>query len=464
VPDARPPDAPVPEERVPEDDTYRVGELDSAIAQALADAFPRKVWVRGEIAQYRVSANGHAYFDLVEKDDRRGHVRAKLSVALFRKDRQGVNRTLREADVALADGVEVRIRARIDFYPAGGRLQLIMDRVDPVFTVGKLAAERARVLRTLAAEGLLERQQALELPLVPLRIGLVTSGGSAAYHDFVAELEASAHAFRVVHVDVRVQGHGADRRIVYGLRSLGALDLDVIVVARGGGARSDLGAFDDELVARTIAQCPIPVVTGIGHEVDRTVADAVAHTYVKTPTAAAGLLLEAVDDFSATLGRIAHRVSLRARSVCTIAGRDLRARSARVQRTVPVVLDRERRTIDGHRRRTVEAGRRRARDASARVLVVQRTITTSATRGLRDGGRRLEAAEDRLRALDPRRVLERGYTITRTSKGKAIRRAVDAVPGEVLETETGEGTVHSRVEQAPVGPGSGERPDERGTR
>ena len=435
-----------------EEHTYQVGELDQAIAQALADAFPRKVWVRGEIAQFRASANGHVYFDLVEKDDRRGHVRAKLSVALFRKDRQGVNRTLREADVALADGVEVRIRARIDFYPAGGRLQLIMDGVDPVFTAGRLAAERARVLSALAADGLLDRQQVLELPLVPLRVGLVTSGGSAAFHDFVSGLEATGHAFRIVHADVRVQGQGADRRIVYGLRALGALDLDVIVVVRGGGARSDLGVFDDELVARTIALCPIPVVTGIGHEVDRTVADEVAHTCMKTPTAAAGFLIEAVDDFSAGLGRIAHRVSLRARGACTIARRDLIARAARVRRTVPVALDRERRTLDVHRRRAVEGGGRGTRDASSRVRATQRAVTTSATRGLRDGGRRLAAADDRLRALDPRRVLERGYTITRTSEGKAVRRAADAVHGTVLDTETADGTVRSRVERDSVGP------------
>ncbi len=442
-----------------EEQTYRVSELDQAIAQALADAFPRKVWVRGEIAQYRASANGHVYFDLVEKDERGGHVRAKLSVALFRKDRQGVNRTLRAADVALADGVEVRIRARIDFYPAGGRLQLIMDAVDPVFTVGKLAAERARVLKVLAAEGLLGRQRELALPLVPLRVGLVTSGGSAAYHDFVAELGATGHAFRIVLADVRVQGQSAGRRIVYGLRSLGALDLDVVVVARGGGARSDLAAFDDELVARAIAACPVPVVTGIGHEVDRTIADEVAHTCAKTPTAAAGVLIEAVDDFSSVLGRIAHRVSLRARGACTVARRDLLARSTRVRRTVPVVLDRERRTIDGRRRRVVEAGGRRARDASARVAGAQRAITTSAVRGLREESRRLEAAEDRLRALDPRRVLERGYTITRTSEGKTVRRAADAPVGSVLDTETGDGTVRSRVEGHQGGPG----PREEGT-
>ena len=426
--------------------TYSVGELDQAIARALADTFPRAVWVRGEIAQYRASGNGHVYFDLVEKDDRRDHVRGKLSVALFRNDRAAVNRTLREAGVELAEGVEVRIRARLDFYPPAGRLQLIMDAVDPIFTVGKLAAERARVLRALAAEGLLDRQRALELPMVPLRVGLVTSGGSAAYHDFVQELETSGHAFRVVHVDVRVQGQGAHRRIVYGLRALGARGLDVIVLARGGGSRSDLAPFDSEAVARVIAELGIPVITGIGHEVDRTVADEVAHICAKTPTAAAGVLISAVDDFTELLGRISHRVSLRARGACTVARRDLGARAARLRRGVPLVVDREQQTVAGHHRRVIDAGRRGTRDAAVRVGGSQRVLSTSALRGLRDGRRRLDAAGDQLRALDPRRVLERGYTITRAPDGRAIRRPGDVVTGAVIETETAEGTVRSRVE------------------
>jgi exodeoxyribonuclease VII large subunit len=120
--------------------TFGVGELTQAIAEALSESFPRQVWVRGEVAQYRVTGAGHAYFDLVEKDGRRDHVRAKLSVALFRQDRAGVNRTLRDAGATFADGVEVRIRARVDFWPPAGRLQLIMNGIDPLFTVGKLAA------------------------------------------------------------------------------------------------------------------------------------------------------------------------------------------------------------------------------------------------------------------------------------------------------------------------------------
>jgi len=427
--------------------TFGVGELNQAIAEALANAFPRQVWVRGEVAQYRVTRPGHVYFDLVEKADGRDHVRAKLSVALFRNDRAGVNRTLRDAGATLADGTEVRIRARVDFWPPAGRLQLVMNGIDPLFTVGKLAAERARVLRVLTAEGLLRRQAELELPLVPLNVGLVTSGGSAAYHDFIEELEASSHAFRVAHVDVRVQGQGAFRRIVYGLRTLGALDLDVIVLARGGGSRSDLAPFDSEVVARVIAESGVPVVTGIGHEVDRTVADAVAHTCMKTPTAAAAMLVDAVDAYCERLARISHRVSMRARSACTLAGRDLASASVRLARGVPVALARERGTLDGHRHRAVDAGRRRTREAAARAAAQQATLGAAARRGMRTAGTRLDAGDARLRALDQRRVLERGYTITRTSGGKVLRAPTDVGVGDSLLTETAGGDVHSRVEE-----------------
>jgi exodeoxyribonuclease VII large subunit len=439
VDDARP--APV----APEDTTYSVAEINGAIAQALADALPRQVWVRGEVAQLRVSGNGHVYFDLCEKAERRGHVRAKLSVALWRNDRASVNRTLKDAGVKLEDGVEVRVRGRVEHYSPNGRVQLIMTAVDPVFTVGKLAAERARVLQVLSAEGLLERQRALVLPLVPLRVGLVTSRDSAAYHDFVHELDASGHAFRVHPVDVRVQGQGADRRIMYGVRRLAAHDLDVIVLARGGGSRSDLAPFDSEQLARLVADLSIPVITGVGHEVDRTVADEVAHVAAKTPTAAAALLVEAVDDYCAQLARIAHRVSLRARSVCTLAGRDATDLGRRLARAVPVALARERHVLDRHRHRISERARHGIRDAGTRVDDRQRAVLMEARERLRTETARSELAAARLRLLDPQRVLERGYTITRTDDGRLLRAASEVGADTVLVTETADGSVRSKV-------------------
>jgi exodeoxyribonuclease VII large subunit len=442
----------VTDAQLPLDDaepTFSVAELNQAIVGALVDAFPRQLWVRGEVAQLRVSANGHAYFDLCEKDERRDHVRAKVSVMLWRDTRSGVNRTLRDAGVTLGDGVEVRVRGRLDLWPPAGRLQLVMTGIDPVFTVGRLAANRDRVLRLLTAEGVVGRQARLEVPPVPLRVGLVTSTGSAAYHDFVHELEVSGHAFCVFPVDVRVQGQGADRRIMYALNRLRAAHeatgLDVIVLARGGGARSDLSPFDSERLARLIADMPIPVITGIGHEVDRTIADEVAHTCAKTPTAAASMLVGTVDDYCARLARIAHRLSVRARGACASAARDTADIAQRIARSAPIAIVREQRGLDTQRRRVVEHARRRLRDADAARERHRGRLRAVATGALRGERHRVEASTQRLRALDPQRVLERGYTITRAADGRVVRAAASVDVGTVLVTETADGSVRSRV-------------------
>jgi len=428
------------------------------------------VWVRGEVSQLRTSSNGHTYFSLVEKDVRRDAVKAVLSVALFRNDRAAVNRACKEAGVRLGDGVEVRIRGRVDFYPPQGRLQLIMNGIDPVFTVGQMAADRARVLRALADEGLLRRNGEHVMTAVPLRVGLVTSGGSAAYHDFVHELEVSGYAFRVAHCHARVQGAAADRRIAYALRRLAGLDLDVVVLVRGGGARSDLSAFDTETVARTIAGMPVPVITGIGHEIDRTVADEVAHTYAKTPTAAAALLVGLVAGFDEDLRRIAHRVSARARAGCGVAAQQIGTADARLRRVAPAAVRRADRTLDARRGRIVDlarggtrdasralaarergivvAGRRAAHVASERLGVRSARVAPAARRTLRDADRDLVGVEARVRALDPRRVLERGYSITKTADGRVVRTAADVDVGGMLVTEVAGGTIASTVTES----------------
>ena len=427
--------------------TVGVAELNAAIQGALVQAFPASVWVRGEIQQLHVSRNQHTYFELVEKHERGDQVRATIRVALFRDDRAPVNRALRDAGLRLADGVEVRIRARVDYYPPAGRLQLLMSGIDPTFTVGRLAADRDRLLRVLAAEGRLGRNAERPLPAVPLRVGLVTSGGSAAYRDFLHELERSRYAFRVAHCDVRVQGAAASRRVAWALRRLASLDLDAVVVVRGGGARSDLAAFDAEVVARTITDFPIPVLTGIGHETDRTVADEVAHTCAKTPTAAAGVLIRAVETYLDALDRAAHRVASRSRATVTLAGREVAGLTDRVRRAGPSAVARERRRLDTHRRRAVHAGRGHTRDAAHAVSGHQRTLVSSARRALRSGAVALDGVDARLRALDPHRVLERGYTITRDERGTLVRAAAAVPDGGVLVTETADGRLRSRVEE-----------------
>jgi exodeoxyribonuclease VII large subunit len=447
--------------------TLTVGQLGALIGDALSAAAPASLWVRGEVSHLQTSSNGHSYFELVEKDGRRDEVRAVVRVALFRNDRAVVSRALRDAGVRLADGVEVRIRGRVDFYPPQGRLQLVMNAIDPVFTVGRIAADRTRLLRQLLEEGVLRANAAHAMPAVPLRVGLVTSGGSAAYHDFVHELEASGYAFRVAHCHARVQGAAADRRIVYALRRLASVDLDVVVIVRGGGSRTDLGAFDTESVARAIAAMPFPVVTGIGHEIDRTVADEVAHTCAKTPTAAAGALVDRVGEYDAALRRVSQRVASRALASCGLARQHASAVSDRLRRALPAAPRRAERTLDAHRRRVVDLARAGTRDATRALTAHERGIAVAGRRAAdgaldrldgraarvapaarriaRDADRVLTGVEARVRALDPRRVLERGYSISRDLEGRVLRSAATLAPGATLVTELVDGTVTSRV-------------------
>jgi exodeoxyribonuclease VII large subunit len=456
--------------------TYTVVELNSLVRDALRRAHPDELWVKGEVQNLR-TRNGHTYFKLVEKAGRGDRVQGRLDVALFSDDAPKVRRALAEVPgAALGDDVEVRIRGRVRVHPPTGQYQLVMTGIDPVFTVGRLAANRDRLLRALSSEGVLGANGALELPPVPLRVGLITSHGSAAFHDFVDELLRSPYAWRVGVVDVAVQSAGAAQRIKWALGRLSQVDVDVVVIARGGGSRADLAPFDTELVARAIAAMDVPVFTGVGHEIDRSVADEVAHTSCKTPTACAQLLVRQVDDFVGALDQASHRVAARARQRMAVAGRELdeAARRARRSATTAVVrehtrLDRaygrldelaRRRgadlgtRLDARARRIAELGRRATRDRHRVLEARQRRLATHGQHRLDRAGMRLAASEAVVRALDPRRVLERGYSITRDADGRVLRRSDAVAAGALVETELAAGRVTSRVEAVTPAPDS----------
>jgi exodeoxyribonuclease VII large subunit len=425
--------------------TFSVTELSIAIRDAVRDAFPRDVWVKGEVQGLTRSGLGHSYFQLVEKAGKGERVLSALPVVLFRDERPAINAALKDSGLKLEPDVEVRIRGRVGFWTGGGKLQLVMNGIDPVFTVGGMAANRERLLKTLAGEGLLRANGALAMPVVPLRVGLVTSAGTAAYHDFVEEIGASGFAFRVCLADVRVQGGGAHKRVVWALRQLARQPLDAVVVVRGGGSRSDLAPFDTEDVARAVAAMPVPVVTGIGHEVDRSVADEVAHTACKTPTACAQTLVEHVCEFVDRLDEVSRGVAGLARARCALAQREVGERARRVRRGAPAALVHELSALERRQGRVEELGTRALREAAGALRDRRRLLVAAGTRLTRAADRQVDGSEARLRALDPRRVLERGYSITRDESGRVLKAADGLEPDDVLDTELAAGHVTSRV-------------------
>lgn len=447
--------------------TYQVGELAAGVTRAVASAFPAEVWVRGEIDGLRpANASGHVYFSLCERNSRRGPT-ATIAVSLFRSHRLRVERELREwPGFGLADGLEVRIRGRVQY--SYGRVQVVMSAVDPVHTLGRLAAARDRVLHALAADGLLDANRRLALPVAPLRVGLVTSAGSAAYEDVLAELAASGFGFRVALADARVQGTGAEASLLRALAAVGQAGSDVVVLVRGGGARTDLGAFDGERVARAIAAMPVPVLTGIGHEIDTSVADEVAHTACKTPTACAALLVERVSGALARADTAWAGVARGGRSAGAAAEEALGRRAGALAVRAGGALAGARGRLDGQAGQAATLARSRLSGSAGRLDAATRRIdrtriaarlgqADSRLRGTGASVRRatirataaaeatLDTATARVAAADPSRALARGWSLTRGPDGRLVRRAADLSPGEAVVTTFGSGRARSTV-------------------
>ncbi|WP_420452536.1 exodeoxyribonuclease VII large subunit [Ilumatobacter sp.] len=458
----------------PVDATFTVGELADAIDAELRRGFRDGVWVRGEINGLK-RGGPHLYFSLVEKERAS---EAKLDVKLFAPALKRLTPKLRSNRLELRDGMKVRIHGHLDFYKPRGTLAVKMDDIDPRHTLGEIAQSRDDIMRRLVASGALDANRRHRVPAAPLRIGVVASVESAAWADFTAELERSGFGFELTVADTRVQGDGAERMVAGAIGTLArgarAGLLDVIVVIRGGGARNELATFDGERIARTIASVPIPVFTGLGHEIDRSVADEVAHTALKTPTACAGALVEQVERYVSgceltwqAIGRAGEAVIDRSERRSHDVSRRIAARAdtavARSDHRLHDVAHRiASRTHSAVERADERLGARRASLAAlgpaaldrgvAEVVRAEERLVERAARALERRSSTLDVLAARVGAVDPAVQLARGWTITRTARGGIVRSIHDVAAGDVLTTAVADGEVVSVVDDAAPAP------------
>ena len=423
--------------------TYTVGELAEAINSALRRRFDDGVWVRGEIQGWN-ERNQHAYFRLVEDS---GDGKAVVNVQFFANSRNRLRPLLMKNRLLLADGLKVRIFGHLDFFAPSGQLGLKMSGIDPRFTLGELALQRDDVLRRLTEAGLLDRNRRCELSVAPLRVGVVTSTSSAAWADFVHEIERSGLAFQLRVIDVHVQGEWAVTEVTQAVRTLGRhTDLDAVVVIRGGGSRSELATFDHEAIATAIAMSPLPVFTGLGHEVDRSVADDVAHSALKTPTACAAALVERVLEFQQRTALAWHAIGHAAALGLQVAGTDLESLAHGIRHRVIGAVDRSGERLTQRAQRVRVGAGRVVERADARLTTAEAAIGRVATR-LDPEVRHLDAVAERLRLLDPVNTMARGWSITRTADGRTVRTSADVQRGDEIITTFATGTARSRVEE-----------------
>jgi exodeoxyribonuclease VII large subunit len=443
-------------------DVLSIGEIYQRVEGALGRAFPRNrpLWVRGEISHLSDHRSGHLYLDLVDPDDAgrpgsRGRGAAPaLKVKCWRTSWAPLRHNLAKQGIELAEGMVVVVRGTMDLYRARGELSLVLLEVDVSAILGRMAIERAALLRALEGEGLLRANGLLPMPEVPLRIGLVASPRTEGCTDFLGQLTGSGFAFAVSHVKVPVQGPGAPASIARALTMLGRSDSDVIAVVRGGGARADLAAFETEIVARAVAGCAKPVLTGIGHSGDETVADIVAARAWITPTECGQHLVEVVRRWWVSrVGAPAAALSQRVPAFLA----DAEARDSQARRHLTGAARHQLR-VHAERLRGKATSLRRV--APRRVEACEAALRADAARlgpwalgHLARQEEHLISWQRLLAAYDVDRQLERGYSLTMTAAGTLVRSADQLAEGDELVTRFADGTARSRVEEAGSGGG-----------
>jgi exodeoxyribonuclease VII large subunit len=448
-------------------DELTVSQLYDRVDRAVRGAFPEEVWVTGEVRSMKVLTKGHCFLDLVDPAQADDPGAPTLSAKCWAGTWRTVRTSLDRLGIALEAGMVVRVRGEVGLYKARGSVDFTVREVDTEALMGKVAAERARLVQALVDENLYDRQRRIRLPALPLRVGLVASPGTEGCNDFLGGLRGSGLAFAVTIAPTAVQGKDAPAMVAAAISDLQQLPLDIVVVVRGGGSKADLAAFDQEAVARAVAASALPVWTGIGHTGDQSVADEVANRACITPTECGQELARValdywrgVEDAGAALARVARdrvlqadkAVAARQRSVATCARSQLDrhgdALSHRARNLRTVV----RGQLDAHAARLAVASLATARGARRAAAAGEMELAVRA-RGIASlPGRRLEVEELRagqrrrlLGAYDYQRQLERGYSVTRDASGAVLRSVDDLAPGTVLATQLSDGTVGSTV-------------------
>lgn len=426
-----------------------ISQLNAQVRDGLRQQFRDAFWVVGEIVDFDKSAGrDHRFFQLVEKARGEARSLATVEVALFAKTAERLLPALAAGDppLALRDGLEVRVLVKVDLYVQTGRYQVVVQDIDPSFTLGKLALTREQILRELREKGLADRNRGLGFRVPTLRVGVLTSQEADGWNDFLRHLQDSRVGFEVTLFPVKVQGVDLRPTLLAGLAWFAAREhhFDVLCIVRGGGSRSDLAWFDDRDLALAVARHPLKIVVGIGHQRDQSVLDAIAHSE-KTPTAVAEVLVRGVEEARADLRERAARLRAAATDRLGAHARGTTGFARALQRAVAQRLAAARADLLG-------AGR--DLDSRTRLrLQHERAVLRHAVTGIQHGvGRRLERAAGRLdhgatkiRLLDPARVLARGFAIVRGDDGRVVPAAARVAAGASIQVAFRDGHVDARV-------------------
>jgi len=401
-----------------------LSELQRMVRTAVDGAFPLPLWVGAEIAELKVNYSGHCYIELVEKGAADGVPKAQARATVWRsRYAQLAPQFLARTGQRLAAGVRILAKVAVTYHEIYGFSLNIID-IDPSYTLGDMEMRRQQTIAQLRADGVWDMNRELPLPALVQRIAVVSSANAAGYQDFRNELQASGYAFRITLFDAFMQGSAAEDSIIAALERIAdeAGRFDAAVIIRGGGSAADLNCFNSYRLAAHVAQFPLPVVTGIGHDKDVSVTDMVAGAYLKTPTAVAAWLVDRMAQAEAAVDRAA--VSLRESAAAAIRRHEL----------LPERLA-------GELGRLISAfvgERRAALESAARMLPVTAGALLARERA------RLDSSGELVRSRSPQRILRLGFSVVRLNGG-AVTSTANLRPGDRLNVELADGRFNAEV-------------------
>ncbi|ASB48143.1 exodeoxyribonuclease VII large subunit [Alkalitalea saponilacus] len=455
---------------MPQEKAISLFELNQRLRDVVKESFSIAVWIRAEVAELRENRNGHCYLDLIEKDEASDQVIARMKAMIWSYNYRMIKPYFETtAGRPLSQGIKIMVRGVVEFQELYGISFIIRD-IDPAYTLGDLAQRRREVLLKLQEEGVVDMNKELSLPLVPQRIAVISSPTAAGYGDFVHQLRTNSRGiiFYPRLFPALMQGEQASASIIAALDKVfeNSSLFDVVVIIRGGGASLDLLCFDDYWLASHIAQFPVPVLTGIGHERDTSVADLVAHTYLKTPTAVAEFLisgteqvLEKLDEFSETLMHSVRRnINQQTRlldkysyNFTRVVKELLQIEKHGLQRITEKLPVHTSQIIRGQREKINQFSQYLSRTPLKNLETnrndlnhLQSFLRSQVKVLLKQELGKMEFYDKSCRLNDPILILNRGFTISKHN-GKVVKDVSAISPGEILETRFRDGIAVSEV-------------------
>ena len=428
--------------------TITLYELNSLVRQTIEIGLPKSYWVEAEISELRENG-GHCYLELIEKDKRYNTPIAKASARCWRQT-WGMVKPYFENTTGqqLRAGMKVLIEVYAQFHEAYGFSWIISD-IDPNYTLGDMARKRQEIIKRLKEEGVFDLNKQLDLPLFSQRIAVISSKSAAGYGDFANQLYGNQYGyyFEAELFAATMQGEDVERSIIKALNAINDRcdDFDCVVIIRGGGATSDMSGFDALELAENVANFPLPIITGIGHDRDECILDMVSHTRVKTPTAAAALLID-------NLNTAERRIDDARQRIANLMSRKMEVEKLRLSRLaerLPAlfgsVKDKQEARLDILQERLFRLAEIRLSNCENIVGQLEKKIFLTAEHLLMVEKHRLELLEGRAQNLDPQLLLRRGYSITLVG-GKALRDPSQVKQGDKIETRLEKGTIISTID------------------